>query len=209
MSNVTVKPGASKRRVAFSGQLVKLETERFRLRSLRPSDASARYLGWIADDAVMNPLNMPGRELTERLLRAHISEFDNRARYLIGMFDKETGTHFGVFLVDVMLQQRLARLQYFIGDTNFRGIGALRETMVGLVDHLFSRRGIEKIAAQVSTDNAPSIAALKAVGFRMEGEMKGEIRAFDDGRRIDQLFFGILHDEWQAQALRRLTISTC
>ena len=27
---------------------------------------------------------------------------------LIGMFDRETGTHFGVFLIDVLLQHRLA-----------------------------------------------------------------------------------------------------
>ncbi len=198
MSNITVKPGQPKRRVAFSGPPVSLETERFKLRSLRPSDAGKRYLSWIADAEVMNALNMPARELTEQELRAHILEFDNRARYLIGMFDKETRRHFGVFLIDVMLQQRLARLQYFIGDHDFRGIGALRETMTGLVAYLFKRRGIEKIAAQVATDNAPSIAALEALGFRVEGEMKGEIRAFDDGRRIDQLFFGVLHDEWQA-----------
>jgi RimJ/RimL family protein N-acetyltransferase len=197
MANVSIKPGAPRRRVSFAGQVVKLETKRFKLRSLRPSDASERYLGWIADDATMNPLNMPGRKLTEKALRAHIAEFDNRARYLIGMFDKETGAHFGIYLMDVMLQHRIARLQYFIGDMAFRGIGALRETMAELISCLFERRGIEKIAAQVALDNAPSIAALKALGFRIEGEMKGEIRAFDDGRRIDQLFFGILHDEWQ------------
>ncbi len=198
MANITVKPGQPRRRVSFSGQQVSLETERFKLRSLRPSDAGKRYLGWIADAEVMNALNMPARKLTETELRAHISEFDNRDRYLIGMFDKDTGLHFGVFLIDVTLRQRLARLQYFIGDKGFRGIGALRETMAGLVTYLFGRRGIEKIAAQVATDNAASTAALKAVGFRIEGEMKGEIRAFDDGRRIDQLFFGVLHDEWRA-----------
>jgi len=196
MSNVSVRPGRPRRRVAFAGEPIKLETERFQLRSLRPSDASERYLGWIADASVMNFLNMPARQLTMSELRAHISEFDNRSRALIGMFDRETGIHFGLFLMDVMLQHRLAKLQYLIGAREFRGIGALRECMAGLVEHLFERRGIEKVAAQVAVDNAPSIAALEAVGFRREGEMKGEIRAFDDGRRIDQYFYGLLENEW-------------
>ena len=168
------------------------------LRSLRPSDAGTRYLSWIADARTMGALNMPARKLTETQLRAHIAEFDNRTRYLIGMFDKETRLHFGIYVIDVMLVHRLAKLQYLIGDENFRGIGALRETMSGLIGFLFQRRGIEKVAAQVATDNAPSIAALKAVGLRMEGELRGEIRAFDDGGRIDQFTFGALHDEWRA-----------
>ena len=203
MSKITVKSGAPKKRVTFAGQQVSLETVRFKVRSLRPSDAGERYLSWIADAEAMGALNMPARTLSEQDLRAHIAEFDNRTRYLIGMFDKETRLHFGIYVIDVMLVHRLAKLQYLIGDADFRGIGALRETMAGLITHLFTRRGIEKITAQVATDNAPSIAALEAVGLRKEGEMRGEIRAFDDGRRIDQLFFGVLHNEWkQPQNLR-------
>lgn len=168
------------------------------MRSLRPSDASADYLGWIADPEVMNPLNMPARDLSLDDLRAHISQFDNRHRYLIGMFDKETGRHFGVYLIEVLVAHRLAKMQYFIGERGFRGIGAFTETAAGLVAYMFAARGIEKMAAQVATDNAASIAGLEAVGFRREGEMRGEIRAFDDGRRIDQYFYAALKTEWRA-----------
>lgn len=197
MSKTRLSSGVPRQRITIAAKKVALETTRFTLRSLRPSDASARYLSWIADAEIMAALNMPARTLTEPELRAHIAEFDNRTRYLIGMFDKETRVHFGIFVIDVMLVHRLAKLQYLIGDANFRGIGALRETMAGVIGHLFTRRGIEKVAAQVATDNAPSIAALEAVGLRMEGELKGEIRAFDDGRRIDQFTFGALHSEWR------------
>lgn len=186
--------------IRIAGRPVALETERFRLRSLRPSDASERYLGWMADSQVMTPLNMPARNLTLTDLKAHISGFDNRARYLIGMFDKETATHFGVFLIDAIALHRLAKIQYLIGEADFRGIGALRETAAALITHLFKARAIEKIAAQVTIGNDASIAALKALGFRIEGEMKGEIKSFQDGSRLDQLFFGILDTEWQPPA---------
>jgi len=183
------------------GRAISLETKRFKLRSLRARDASERYLSWIADAEIMTPLNMPARNLSLEDLKGHIAAFDNRTRYLLGMFDRKTGAHFGVYIVDVSLPQRLARIQYMIGDREFRGIGALRETAIALVGHLFEKRAVEKIAAQVSVDNAPSIAALKAIGFRIEGEMRGEIRSFQDGTRIDQYFFAALHDEWQPPLL--------
>ena len=196
MTRQSAQTGA--RKFGIAAPQVSLETPRFRLRSLRPSDASAAYLGWIGDAEVMNPLNMPARTLTLDDLKAHISQFDDRHGYLIGMFDKETGRHFGVYLIEVMVVHRLAKMQYLIGERAFRGIGAFRETAAGLVGYMFAARGIEKMAAQVATDNAASIAGLEAIGFRREGEMRGEIRAFDDGRRIDQYFYAALKTEWRA-----------
>ena len=183
-------------RVNLAGRSIAFETERFTVRSLRSSDASERYLGWIADSAIMEPLNMPARKLSSGDLKKHISGFDNRTRFLLGMFDKSSGLHFGIYLVDILALHRLARLQYLIGDREYRKIGAFRETARTLVTHLFERRGIEKITAQVNAGNVASAKGLQTIGFRLEGEMKGEIRSFKDGSRIDQLFFGVLKSEW-------------
>ena len=42
-----------------SGEPVRLETERFELRSMWPVDASERWLAWARDPEVMGPLNSP------------------------------------------------------------------------------------------------------------------------------------------------------
>ena len=185
-------------RLSVAAPQISVETDRFLVRTLRRSDASERYLSWIRNADLMTPLNMPARELTMSELQAHISSFDNRTRYLVGMFDRETKVHFGIVLIDVVPQHLLAKLQYLIGDAEYRGIGALRECATGLISHLFSARSIEKVAAQVTVGNDASMASLKALGFRVEGEMKGEIKSFRDGSRLDQIFFGLLRDEWQA-----------
>ncbi len=179
-----------------SGRIIAFETERFRVRSLKASDASERYLGWIADPENMEPLNMPARRLSLAELRKHIGGFDNRARFLLGMFDKQSNLHFGIYLVNVLALHRIARLQYLIGDGDFRKTGAFRETASALVGHLFKRHGIEKITAQVNVGNQASADGLKAIGFRVEGKMKGEIRSHKGDGRIDQLFFGVLKSEW-------------
>jgi len=180
----------------MSGPAIGLETERFKLRSLKPSDASQRYINWIADEAVMTPLNMPVRTLTRPELATYISAFDNRLRYLVGMFDKETDIHFGILQADIAPQHALAKLSFLIGEKDYRGIGALRECAVALITHLFEARDIEKIAARVTVGNEASRANFEKMGFRNEGLMVGEIKSFEDGSRLDQHLFGQLKEEW-------------
>jgi RimJ/RimL family protein N-acetyltransferase len=151
----------------------------------------------------MEPLNMPARQLTLGDLANHISAFDNQQRFLVGMFDKETGAHFGVYLIDNLAQHRMAKLSYLIGARAFRGIGALRETGAGLIEHLF-KRGFEKLTAQVTLGNEPSIAALEALGFEREGTMRGEILSFrPGGGRLDQYFYGLLREDWKGKQARQ------
>jgi RimJ/RimL family protein N-acetyltransferase len=180
-----------------AGPAIDIATARYRLRSLAAADASAKFLAWIADPQVMEPLNMPARNLTRPEILAYVQGFDRRRRHLLGMFDKASGSHFGIVIVEISEQHRLAKLAYLIGDETYRGKGALRECLNTLISHLFERLGIEKITAHVETGNMPSIKALEALGLRREGTMRGEIRSFRDGARLDQYFYGLLKPEWR------------
>jgi len=186
-------------RLTMRGRSISLQTPHYRLRSLRPSDASERYCEWFADETTMAPLNMPTSRITLDELRAHIEEFDNKTRYLIGLFDKATGIHFGVYLVDVLPKHRIAKFNAMLGEADFRGIGAGPETAAALFDHLFNVRGIEKIAGQIIVGNEASLIAAEKLGFVNEGRFRGEIISERDGLRLDQLTFGILRDEWNAR----------
>src|SRR5947209_16956020 len=79
---------------------VDIETGRFRLRTLKPSDASERWRGWARDPAVMQPLNNAARAMSLDYLARYVSSFDGNNRHLIGVFDKATGLHIGFFLVE-------------------------------------------------------------------------------------------------------------
>jgi hypothetical protein len=67
------------------GRPVLLTSKRFALRSLKPTDASERWIGWLRDPEVMGPLNAPVRKWTTQELMAHIGSADNDNRYLIGV----------------------------------------------------------------------------------------------------------------------------
>jgi RimJ/RimL family protein N-acetyltransferase len=182
--------------VNMSGPAIVLETGRFKLRSLKASDASRRYLNWIADEVVMTPLNMPPRKLTRPELANYISAFDNRSRYLVGMFDKQTDIHFGILQADIAPQHALAKLSFLIGEREYRGIGALRECALAFISCLFTVRDIEKVSARVTVGNDASRVNFEKMGFRNEGLMVGEIKSFKDGSRLDQHLFGIVKQEW-------------
>jgi hypothetical protein len=76
-----------------AGQLIDIETARFRLRTLKPADASVRWQSWGKDSAVMGPLNAPVRDMPLDYLAKYAASFDNEHRNLIGIFDKAFGTH--------------------------------------------------------------------------------------------------------------------
>jgi RimJ/RimL family protein N-acetyltransferase len=181
------------------GVSIDIATDRFRIRSLAPADASQRFLTWIADPDVMGPLNMPARQLTSAEIITYIGTFDRRRRHLLGLFDKTSAAHFGIVIVEIGEQHRLAKLAYLIGDKSYRGKGAMHECLTALTGHLFNNLGIEKITAHVETINTASINVLEALGLRREGTMRGEIRSFRDGSRLDQYFYGLLKSDWAGQ----------
>jgi hypothetical protein len=117
----------SARGVVDRGQPVDIETERFRLRSLKPVDASERWLAWVADPEVVHPTNAPVRHMTRQELASYIAGHDNYRRYLIGVFDKASGVHIGFYFIDVDRNHDTATFNVIIGEKSFWGRGVINE----------------------------------------------------------------------------------
>ena len=166
-------------------------------RSLNSRDANEKYLAWIANAELMSALNMPARQLTIPELRQHIEQFDQRSKILLGIFrDDAAQALLGIFVLTLNLEHRIARLSGFMAqDEPHDGFIAFTKSAI---EFLFETRGVEKIGAQVGTNNKSAIAACWALGFRREGLLRGEIRKFDGSGRIDQICYGLLRDEWRS-----------
>ncbi|MGI9383360.1 MAG: GNAT family N-acetyltransferase [Methyloligellaceae bacterium] len=180
-------------------KLVKLETERFVLRTLKPSDVSDRYIAWAVDPDIMGPLNAPVRKLTVEGLSQHIRGFDNATRCLIGVFDASNDLHIGFYRLNMSLRHRNVTFTVVIGDKSYWGHKVVLETRAALLDHVFDARGMEKAVGRPFARNFPAVFNYKAQGWRLEGIMKGHARSVSDGSRLDQYQFGLLPDEWRAR----------
>jgi RimJ/RimL family protein N-acetyltransferase len=180
------------------GRPIELETARFRLRSLKPIDASERWLGWLKDPEVVHPTNAPVRHLTRQELAKYIGGHDNYSRYLIGVFAKPTGVPIGFFFIDVDRAHDTATFNVIIGEKSFWGKGVVNEVRTALLDYFFEELHMAKVCGGPLSRNFPMIFNYKAQGWIHEGTLRGHFKSVVDGSRLDQIRFRFLPHEWQA-----------
>jgi RimJ/RimL family protein N-acetyltransferase len=184
--------------IPTGGKPVQLQTERFELRSLKPADASDRWIGWARDPQVMGPLNSPTRQLTRQELASYIAQADNHTRFLVGIFDKASRAQIGFFMIEVDPFHRLATFNVTIGEKDWWGKGAVNEARAALLDHFFGQRGIEKACGHPLARNFAAVFNYKAQGWRHEGTLRAHRASVADKSRLDQCSFGLSRAEWRA-----------
>ncbi len=179
------------------GRPVLLETRRFALRSLKPTDASERWMNWLKDPEIMGPLNAPVRRWTANELMAHIASADNDQRYLVGIFDLASRIQIGFYMIDIDAFHRRANFNVVIGEKAWWGKGVVNETRAALLDEFFDHRGTEKASGMPLSRNFPAVFNYKAQGWRHEGTLRGHCLSVSDGGRLDQYQFGLTKDDWK------------
>jgi [ribosomal protein S5]-alanine N-acetyltransferase len=175
----------------------RLDTQRFYLRLLQPADASARWIGWLADPDVMHPLNVNTRRFSLDELRTHIARHDQMKRLLIGIFDRSSDLHIGYYRIDLDPKHRLAAINVIIGDKGYWGRKVVNETRAAILDYLFTKASVAKAMGTPPARNFPSVFNYRAQGWRLEGILKHHRESIHSGR-IDQLQFGLTKEDWLA-----------
>lgn len=178
------------------GQPVALTTARFRLRSLTKDDATERFRSWFQDPEVQRHLNSTPMSSTQQSLGLHIEAFDNRATFLLGIFDGDV--HIGIYPTYCDPLNGSAETLVMIGDRSYWGKGVVLETRAALLDFLFDRVGMEKVWGRPLARDFAGIHNFLALGFRCEGILRNQLRS-PTGLRIDQYFFGLDRRDWRAR----------
>ncbi len=180
------------------GRPVRLETERFVVRSVTRDDVGRQYLAWAKDPEVMLTLNLPPRQLTRLQLVRYVERFNNKTAFHLGIFLKEEdGAQIGFYSVYYDAANRLGQTNVVVGERDWWGRGVVMETRAAIIDFLFDVLGAEKVWGLPLARNIPSVFNYKAQGFKCEGILRQHRRAVGGGR-ADQLAFGLLRDEWRA-----------
>ncbi|MFE4591436.1 GNAT family N-acetyltransferase [Streptomyces laurentii] len=86
------------------------------------------------------------------------------------------------------------RLGIVVGEKELWGRGYGHRAVVQAVGHAFDVLGLERITAEVFGDNPRSARLLEGAGFVQEGVMRASM--LRDGRRVDELVYGLLRHEW-------------
>ncbi len=143
--------------------------------------------------------NATQAELLQRLAQTRSSFADASAREYRWMVELEGRLVGTVALREVSWSHRVGELAYMLTESvRGRGLGTLA---VGeLVRRSFEDAGLRRLWLRTSGANVASQRLAERLGFRREGVQREHVVI--QGRAVDQVFYGLLRDEWRSHHAR-------
>jgi RimJ/RimL family protein N-acetyltransferase len=181
------------------GPSIRLETENYVVRSIEHADVNEDYRDWTHDQEIMAGVNSSPTEMTIEDMHKYVDRFDNRNSFHFGIFDKNADNKMiGFYVIYRDRRHNLAQTNVVIGNKDYWGKAAVLETRSAVLDFLFDVVKVGKIWGNPMVRNIRSVFNYKAQGFVAEGVLRRH-RIDPDGKRVDQVMFGLLPEDWVAQ----------
>ena len=156
-----------------SAEFAPIATERLTLRPLRPEDAESLHR-LVNDWAVSRtlaavPFPYP-RELADEWIASTRSELATGTAWHLAITGEDSGSELLVGVVGLrrLSKSRAGRLGYWVG-RRFWGHGVATEAAGKLARWALANLDLDRLEANVATDNPASAAVLRRIGFRESG----------------------------------------
>lgn len=174
-----------------------LESPRLTLRALSPEDATADYLGWLNDPAVLRYRGPKAFPTTMESLKGYLSGLGSRGDLVLAICLRDGGRHIGnITLNSILWVHRSAELSMMVGARDTWGQGIGKEAIAAITAHAFQNMGLERVWAE--SPNPAFNGAVKSLGWKFEGAKREAFLL--EGRRIDIECWAVLRREWSPPA---------
>ena len=135
------------------------------------------------------------KEAEEFILSQLDKEFGKAGEWVqYAIENKETGKLIGDCAIKLQEDTRIAEIGITISHTEQKK-GYAKETMIAILDFLFSIKDFHRITEIVDAENVASIQLLKSLGFRQEGHFIENI--FFKGKWGSEFQYAMLKREWE------------
>jgi len=154
-----------------------IETGRFLIRPLDPTDVSDRYLSWLNDENTKRWITSAKDTKQLRELQQYVQERAKRDDVcFLGIFDKKRNLHIGNIKYEpIILSIKCAVMGVLIGDPDYRGRGVFSEVFLSTAKMLNFCYGIQTIYLGVDVANQSAVKAYRSIGF-VQVEISNELR---------------------------------
>jgi ribosomal-protein-alanine N-acetyltransferase len=174
---------------------VDLETDRLRLRALRPADAPDVFV--FRSDPVVQRYNSEPLTLIDEartFLDEMAAEFDRSVAVHWGIVEKPADRVIGIVSLGAINNyHRRAELGYDLAQSHWgRGLG--REAAAAIVTHAFASMHLNRVEAHTILDNDRSVRLLEALRFKQEAVLRA-YSLEDDGLFHDGSIWSMLATE--------------
>ena len=170
--------------------------KQFAIRPLTDSDITDRYLEWMRDPEVTRFLDAGLTIQTKNSIRDYVRTFDNKKRYLWGIFTVNSSIHIGnISLYNIHPHHRFGHYGYLIGDREYWGSGAATQAIALVFDFAFNDLKLNSISGAANEENVPSIFNFQKLGLTYCGTTNE--RLFYDGKFSNEVMYSITNGDWQ------------
>ena len=182
---------------------VRIDSEKYLIRTIETDDASDRWAGWMSDPEVMHMLNLRARTWKKADVLDYIKTFDQQSSLLLGIFEKQGGTHIGVFTVDINQVRSQFLVNLLIGEPEYRNKHVTSSIAMPFHEYFFETLGLNMAVASVLGHNAPMIHYLKKNGWKLDRTVKHAKKSNADGAMLDVCLFSLSRDAREKDRLVR------
>lgn len=145
-----------------------------------------------------------GEENLRNYLASAVRNRVERKEYAFIVSDKQAGKLAGsTRFYDIQQAWLTTQLGYTWYGNAFQRTGLNRHCKFLLLSYVFETWGLERCEFRADANNAPSVAAMKAIGCVEEGILRNHMPTASGGRR-DSIILRILKSEWEDGGRERL-----
>jgi RimJ/RimL family protein N-acetyltransferase len=120
------------------------------------------------------------------------------------VYDKKNKCYAGsTRLYDIQLMNKCLQLGFTWYGKAFQGTGLNKHCKYLLLNYAFETMDIERVEFRADNRNARSIAAMKSIGCKVEGILRGNGWT-NTGERRDSIVLSILKEEWFSAVKKEL-----
>jgi RimJ/RimL family protein N-acetyltransferase len=175
-----------------------LNSVRFSIRRLLPSDAQLDLVDWILDPLAAEMLNAKPKHWSIEEQQSYFASYEReKAKILLGVFTKDENKLIGLYIVKFNVDAAHFTLSTLIGNLEWRGKAASAEASDAICSFFFNELDYLKIKANVRPQNKAMLWLLLTNGWTKEAHLTKHLVVDDGTRRDDVLIFGLLAREWR------------
>ena len=190
--------------VKIPKKVARIHCGEYLLRTIKEEDASDRWASWMSDPDAMYLLNSPAKQWSKSDVVKYIRQFDQRLELLIGIFDKQSRTHIGVYTIKANYAESRGLINLLIGEPAYRNHGVLSAVRKGIAEYFFETLGLQTMMATALARNKVIVDTLLKAGWRLDQTLKQNVKSHADGAMLDLCLLSLSRETWRA----RNTIST-
>jgi len=178
--------------------MVTLTSQRLVLRPHTPQNFE-RLHRWKNDREILelsaDSVEPSSEEKTRRSLERWMQPSEDIIHFAIHRQDSDELIGF-LLIALIEREHRRCKIGLVIGEKGQWGQGYGTEAVACAVDFCFRELEMNRIGAEAYATNPRSVRLLEKVGFRREGVMREHYLI--QGRRVDEIIYGLLRHEWEA-----------